>query len=93
MTEITKGWCINMAKAEGAAGDPEVGAGLIAMDPECRMDTANQPNMSREADISALWQELLEKTDRTSPEEYPEMVLITRDELRDFIGRAIANSH
>ena len=32
MTEITKDWCINMAKAEEAAGDPEIGAGLT---PRC----------------------------------------------------------
>lgn len=31
MTEITKEWCINMANAEKAAGDPEVGAGFELM--------------------------------------------------------------
>lgn len=31
MTEITKDWCINMAKAEEAAGDPEIGAGRSSM--------------------------------------------------------------
>lgn len=31
------------------------------------------------------WQELLEKDDRTSPEEYPEMALITSDELTRYI--------
>lgn len=34
------------------------------------------------------WQELVEYDDRTSPEEYPEMALITSDELADFMGRA-----
>lgn len=29
MTEITKDWCLNMAMAEEAAGDPEVGAGAL----------------------------------------------------------------
>jgi Lar family restriction alleviation protein len=33
-----------------------------------------------------LWQELLDKDDRTSPKEYPEMVLITFDEFRDFLS-------
>jgi hypothetical protein len=28
-----------------------------------------------------LWRDLLEKDDRTSPEEYPDMALITEDEL------------
>lgn len=38
--------------------------------------------------VAYLWQELLEKGDRTSPEEYPDMALITRGELADFIERA-----
>lgn len=39
--------------------------------------------------ILAAWQELIERDDRTSPEEYPEMALITRDELAEFMRRAI----
>lgn len=35
-----------------------------------------------------LWQELLEKDDRTSPAEYPDMALITFDEFCDFLRRA-----
>jgi hypothetical protein len=35
------------------------------------------------------WQELVEYDDRTSPEEYPDMALITRDELNAFMQRAI----
>lgn len=31
------------------------------------------------------WMDLVEKTDRTSPAEYPEMVLITFEELRDYM--------
>jgi hypothetical protein len=31
--------------------------------------------------IERVWQDLLDKDDRTSPEEYPDMVLITREEL------------
>lgn len=38
--------------------------------------------------IADAWQELLDKDDRTSPEEYPEMALITRDELAEFMARA-----
>lgn len=38
--------------------------------------------------VEDLWQELCERDDRTSPEEYPEMCLINFDELSDFITRA-----
>lgn len=39
------------------------------------------------------WQELVEKDDRTSPEEYPDMALITFDELREIIsGSLLADS-
>lgn len=36
----------------------------------------------------AAWQELCDKDDRTSPEEYPDMCLITKDELADFMARS-----
>jgi BMFP domain-containing protein YqiC len=34
------------------------------------------------------WDELVNKTDRTSPEEYPDHCLITFDELQDFMLRS-----
>ncbi len=34
------------------------------------------------------WNDLLEKDDRTSPEDTPEMVLITFEELCEFMCRA-----
>ncbi|WP_409788149.1 Lar family restriction alleviation protein [Sphingomonas pseudosanguinis] len=34
------------------------------------------------------WDELVNVDDRTSPEDYPDMCLITRDELIDFMSRA-----
>ena len=34
------------------------------------------------------WQELCERDDRTSPEEYPGMCLITQPELAEFMRRA-----
>lgn len=37
--------------------------------------------------VSAIWQELLDKDDRNSPEEYPDMVLITLEELTDAVAR------
>ncbi len=36
------------------------------------------------------WSDLVEKDDRTSPEDYPDMALITEDELREFMERAFA---
>jgi hypothetical protein len=35
--------------------------------------------------IARLWQDLLDKDDRTSPEEYPDMALITFDEFEQSI--------
>lgn len=43
---------------------------------------------SREALLDECWSTLVEMTDRTSPEEYPDMCLITRDELGDFLRLA-----
>ena len=33
------------------------------------------------------WLDLCEKGDRTSPEDYPDMCLITKDELADYMSR------
>jgi hypothetical protein len=40
--------------------------------------------------VARLWQELLDKDDRTSPEEYPDMVLITFEEFESAILSTIA---
>jgi ATP:corrinoid adenosyltransferase len=45
---------------------------------------ASEPTQS-EQDIQKIWNELLEKDDRQSPPEHPEMALITFDELRDVL--------
>ncbi len=37
--------------------------------------------------IDAIWQSLLDKDDRTSPEEYPDMALITQSEIVEIIER------
>lgn len=39
-------------------------------------------SLSEQDEIEGLWQDLLDKDDRTSPEEYPDMALITFDEFR-----------
>lgn len=40
--------------------------------------------------VKELWQELLEKDDRTSPAEYPDMALITFDEFASAIRSCLA---
>lgn len=40
--------------------------------------------------INELWQNILEKDDRTSPAEYPDMALITFEEFTDAIQAASA---
>jgi hypothetical protein len=46
------------------------------------------PDVSGEELLARCWSVLVEKDDRTSPEEYPEMCLITREELGDFLRKA-----
>lgn len=41
----------------------------------------------RPATAEALWQEMVEWDDRTSPEEYPEMAMLTFEEFADFLNR------
>lgn len=41
--------------------------------------------------IRDLWQNLMEKDDRNSPAEYPEMCLITFEEFQGYIATAVAN--
>lgn len=46
-------------------------------------------NTEASAELLALaWQELLDKSDRTSPPEYPDMALITFDELCGIVTRS-----
>lgn len=40
--------------------------------------------------VRDLWQNLMEKDDRNSPAEYPEMCLITFEEFAGYIEAAIA---
>lgn len=42
--------------------------------------------------IQYLWQDLMEKDDRNSPAEYPEMCLITFEEFAGYIEAAVAAS-
>lgn len=47
--------------------------------------------LARDLEAHRLWQELLDKDDRTSPAEYPEMALITWDEFRATVHAAPAH--
>lgn len=38
--------------------------------------------------IETLWQDLLDKDDRTSPAEYPDMALITKEEFAEALRNA-----
>lgn len=51
------------------------------------MDKIISAYLSEEATMTPCepWQELCEKSDRTSPEDYPDMCLITQDELREYM--------
>jgi hypothetical protein len=48
--------------------------------------------MSKAADnwslLDICWFDLVEKSDRTSPADHPDMALITREELRDYMSMA-----
>jgi hypothetical protein len=37
------------------------------------------------------WDDLLNKSDRTSPEDYPDMALISFSELEDYMNSAVRN--
>jgi hypothetical protein len=41
-----------------------------------------------DADTKSLWEDLLEKDDRTSPPEYPNMALITSEEFENAMRSA-----
>lgn len=60
----------------------EVVSNFRAMKERAAPPAAEAVNAERE------WQALLEKDDRTSPAEYPEMALITFEELREIIANA-----
>ncbi|KER37251.1 hypothetical protein AL00_06140 [Sphingobium indicum F2] len=63
-----------------AETDAEVRAALSTVEPAGNGREAMTPEEA--------WQELVEYDDRTSPEEYPDMALITFEELRAFMGAA-----
>lgn len=50
------------------------------------------PMTTHEARAREFWKELVEKTDRTSPVEYPDMALITFDELAALLAQVEAET-
>ena len=40
-------------------------------------------------EIERLWQSLLDKDDRNSPEDYPDMAMLTFDEFSNYINHAL----
>lgn len=51
-------------------------------------DTAQHQAAELEARIKDAWDSLLNKDDRNSPADYPEMCLITREELGEYMADA-----
>lgn len=84
-------------------GDPHILATIkrvhdpAALHDLCRLATeqlTRHPKPTKEAVervTEAEWQKLLDKDDRTSPEEYPDMCLITRDEIVSIIEGALSS--
>lgn len=70
--------------AERLPSSDAAGAGA---DTRCSAGTA-EPFTPNDA-----WDELVNKDDRTSPEEYPEMCLISFEELMDYMERAVEATH
>lgn len=48
---------------------------------------AEIPRSTFDEVVNQAWSDLVEKDDRTSPEEYPDMALISEAELREFMQR------
>lgn len=52
------------------------------------IERLQRPAITFEELARDAWTDLVDKDDRTSPEEYPDMALITAEELREFMERA-----
>lgn len=61
---------------------------LYALYQAVRADQALEARKHHTVSVTDAWQDLCDKDDRTSPEEYPDMCLITREEIADFMSRA-----
>ncbi len=61
---------------------------LSGSEKELIRKTRPAPRPTLEEVLRDAWNDLLEKDDRTSPEDTPEMALITFEELCEFMCRA-----
>jgi len=68
--------------------DRELRAAIAAMPRSIEDDTPTDAGEGVEYTALDAWQELVEYDDRTSPEEYPDMALITFEELKQFMSAA-----
>lgn len=57
-----------------------------------RLEALTRPPRRHNEIVDFVWQGLLDKDDRTSPEEYPEMCLIEREELSSIIAEVMAEA-
>lgn len=55
-----------------------------------RPEPPSNPSGGEALTPEAAWRDLVEKDDRTSPADYPEMCLITFDELADYMASAVS---
>jgi hypothetical protein len=68
----------------------EVATRMLRVFPEALSTQAAYPTGAGEGlSVADAWQDLVDKDDRTSPEEYPDMALITREELADYMQAAV----
>lgn len=75
--DLSKEWCMKMAEREG---NHEIGAGSMADQTDRQRAEAKAPSTEE-----TCWLDLVEKDDRTSPTEYPDHALITRNELFGYM--------
>lgn len=54
--------------------------------------TQDLSDLKLEELVGRCWQHLCDKDDRTSPEEYPDMCLITCDELAEYMTEALLSA-
>lgn len=78
--------CNGYGKFDEEVWNRDVEAFYLAMKQE--QASVHSPDEVERLTPEEAWQDLVEKDDRTSPEEYPEMCLITRAELTDYMNRA-----
>ena len=80
-------WIVEREKSASSAAALEMArAATDALDKIAALEQAGEPvAVSDGLTLDEAWQDLVDKDDRTSPEEYPDMALITREELADYM--------